>query len=83
MSETLERVKGIVVLHLGVSPDKAAETAMLVDDLEADSLDIVELVMAFEEEFGIAISDDESDKLLSASVGDTAKLIDEIVARPK
>ena len=55
MSETADRVKKIVVEHLGVEPDKVTEDASFIDDLGADSLDIVELVMAFEEEFGVEI----------------------------
>jgi acyl carrier protein len=51
MSETAERVKKIVVEHLGVESEKVTEEASFIDDLGADSLDIVELVMAFEEEF--------------------------------
>jgi acyl carrier protein len=55
MSETAERVKKIVVEHLGVENEKVTEEASFIDDLGADSLDIVELVMAFEEEFGVEI----------------------------
>ena len=53
MSDTVERVKNIVVENLGVEADKVTEAASFIDDLGADSLDTVELVMAFEEEFGI------------------------------
>ena len=63
MSETAERVKKIVVEHLGVEGDKVTEEASFIDDLGADSLDIVELVMAFEEEFGVEIPDDASEKI--------------------
>jgi acyl carrier protein len=56
MSETADRVKKIVVEHLGVESDKVTEEASFIDDLGADSLDIVELVMAFEEEFGVEIT---------------------------
>jgi len=52
MSDTADRVKKIVVEHLGVEADKVTQEASFIDDLGADSLDIVELVMAFEEEFG-------------------------------
>ena len=58
MSEISERVKKIVVEHLGVESDKVVDSASFVDDLGADSLDTVELVMAFEEEFNIEIPDD-------------------------
>ena len=58
MSDIGERVKKIVVEHLGVEPDKVTEQASFIDDLGADSLDTVELVMAFEEEFGCEIPDD-------------------------
>ena len=63
MSETADRVKKIVVEHLGVEPDKVTEDASFIDDLGADSLDIVELVMAFEEEFGVEIPDDAAEKI--------------------
>ena len=63
MSETSDRVKKIVVEHLGVEADKVTEEASFIDDLGADSLDIVELVMAFEEEFGIEIPDEEAEKI--------------------
>ena len=65
MSETADRVKKIVVEHLGVEPEKVTEDASFIDDLGADSLDIVELVMAFEEEFGIEIPDDAAEKILT------------------
>ena len=55
MSETAERVKKIVIEHLGVEAEKVTEEASFIDDLGADSLDIVELVMAFEEEFSVEI----------------------------
>jgi acyl carrier protein len=58
MSDTADRVKKIVVEHLGVEAEKVTEEASFIDDLGADSLDIVELVMAFEEEFGVEIPDD-------------------------
>ena len=57
MSDTADRVKKIVVEHLGVEADKVTEDASFIDDLGADSLDTVELVMAFEEEFGVEIPD--------------------------
>jgi len=58
MSDIAANVKKIVVEHLGVEEDKVTENASFIDDLGADSLDTVELVMAFEEEFGVEIPDD-------------------------
>ena len=63
MSDTSERVKKIVVEHLGVDEAKVTDDASFVDDLGADSLDTVELVMAFEEEFGVEIPDDAAEKI--------------------
>ena len=63
MSDITERVKKIVVEHLGVEADKIVDSASFVDDLGADSLDTVELVMAFEEEFSIEIPDEISEKI--------------------
>ena len=63
MSETADRVKKIVVEHLGVESEKVTEEASFIDELGADSLDIVELVMAFEEEFGVEIPDDAAEKI--------------------
>ena len=74
MSDTLEKVQAIVVEHLGVEKDKVTETASFIDDLGADSLDTVELVMAFEEEFGSEISDSDAEKILT--VGDAVKFIE-------
>ncbi len=65
MSDIAERVKKIVVEHLGVDEEKVTEEAKFVDDLGADSLDTVELVMAFEEEFGIEIPDDAAEKIVT------------------
>ncbi len=65
MSDIPERVKKIVVEHLGVDDDKVTPEASFVDDLGADSLDTVELVMAFEEEFGCEIPDDAAEKILT------------------
>ncbi len=65
MSQISERVKEIVVEHLGVEPDKVTENASFIDDLGADSLDTVELVMAFEEEFGCEIPDEAAEKILT------------------
>ena len=65
MSNIGERVKKIVVEHLGVEPDKVTDNASFIDDLGADSLDTVELVMAFEEEFGCEIPDDAAEKIVT------------------
>ena len=78
MSETADRVKKIVVEHLGVEADKVTEDASFIDDLGADSLDTVELVMAFEEEFGVEIPDDAAETILT--VGDAVKYIDKASA---
>jgi len=67
-------VKKIVADHLGVDEQKVTEEASFIDDLGADSLDTVELVMAFEEEFGSEISDSEAEKILT--VGDAIKFIE-------
>jgi acyl carrier protein len=63
MSDTFDRIKSIVVDHLGVDDDKVTESANFVDDLGADSLDTVELVLAFEEEFNIEIPDTAAEKI--------------------
>ena len=63
MTDIAASVKKIVVEHLGVDEDKVTESASCIDDLGADSLDTVELVMAFEEEFGIEIPDDAAEKI--------------------
>jgi acyl carrier protein len=65
MSNINERVKKIVVEHLGVDGAKVTEGASFIDDLGADSLDTVELVMAFEEEFGCEIPDDAAEKIVT------------------
>ncbi|MBO6948570.1 MAG: acyl carrier protein [Rhodospirillales bacterium] len=65
MSDVADRVKKIVLEHLGVDEDKVVESASFIDDLGADSLDTVELVMAFEEEFSIEIPDDAAEKILT------------------
>ena len=67
-------VKKIVADHLGVDEQKVTDEASFIDDLGADSLDTVELVMAFEEEFGSEISDNEAEKILT--VGDAIKFIE-------
>ena len=75
MSDTAERVQKIVVEHLGVEADKVTQDASFIDDLGADSLDIVELVMAFEEEFGVEIPDDAAEKI--TTVRDAISYIDQ------
>lgn len=74
MSDILERVKKIVVEHLGVEADKVEPASKFIDDLGADSLDTVELVMAFEEEFGIEIPDSDAEKI--QTVGDAVSFIE-------
>ena len=69
-----DKVKKIVADHLGIDDAKVTEEASFIDDLGADSLDTVELVMAFEEEFGSEISDSEAEKILT--VGDAIKFIE-------
>ena len=78
MSDTAERVKKIVIEHLGVEADKVTDQASFIDDLGADSLDTVELVMAFEEEFGVEIPDDAAETILT--VGDAVRYIDKASA---
>jgi len=63
MSDVSDRVKKIVIEHLGVEEAKVTDNASFIDDLGADSLDTVELVMAFEEEFGCEIPDDAAEKI--------------------
>ena len=65
MNDVAERVKKIIVEHLGVEESKVVENASFIDDLGADSLDTVELVMAFEEEFGVEIPDEAAEKILT------------------
>ena len=65
MSDVAERVKKIVLEHLGVDEEKIVDKASFIDDLGADSLDTVELVMAFEEEFGCEIPDDAAEKIMT------------------
>jgi acyl carrier protein len=74
MSDVFERVKSIVVKHLETSPDKVTDKASFIDDLGADSLDNVELVMAFEEEFGVEIPDDAAEHI--QTVGDAVRFIE-------
>ena len=65
MSDVADRVKKIVVEHLGVDEGKVVETASFIDDLGADSLDTVELVMAFEEEFSCEIPDEAAEGIIT------------------
>ena len=74
MSDVAERVKKIVIQHLGVDAEKVVENADFIDDLGADSLDRVELVMAFEEEFGVEIPDDAAESIVT--VGDAVKFVE-------
>jgi acyl carrier protein len=75
MSDTLERIKGIIVDLLGVDEGQVVPEARFREDLEADSLDLVELIMAVEEEFGGEVSDEEAQQL--RTVGDAVAYIDE------
>ena len=77
MSDVGERVKKIVVEHLGIEPDRVVENASFVDDLGADSIDSVELVMAFEDEFGCEIQDDAAETIMT--VGDATKFLEKTV----
>ncbi len=78
MSDVADRVKKIVVEHLNVEAEKVTENASFIDDLGADSLDTVELVMAFEEEFNVEIPDDAAESIVT--VGDAIKFIKEKAA---
>ena len=70
-----EKVKDIIVEQLGVNPEQVTPQASFIEDLGADSLDIVELVMAFEEEFSVEVPDEDAEKL--QTVGDVIKYIEE------
>ncbi|MGL4287078.1 MAG: acyl carrier protein [Phreatobacter sp.] len=74
MSDIADRVKKIVVEQLGVDAEKVVPAASFIDDLGADSLDTVELVMAFEEEFGCEIPDDAAEQI--QTVGDAVKFLE-------
>jgi acyl carrier protein len=78
MSDVADRVKKIVIEHLNVEAEKVTENASFIDDLGADSLDTVELVMAFEEEFNVEIPDDAAESIVT--VGDAVKFIKEKAA---
>jgi len=72
--ESIDRIKKIIVDQLGVDESKITENSSFVDDLGADSLDIVELIMAFEEEFDIEIPDEDAEKM--KTIGDAVKYLD-------
>jgi len=74
MADTFEQVKGIIVELLGVDAAKVTTEARFREDLEADSLDLVELIMAFEEKFGGEISDEDAQKI--TTVGEAVKYLD-------
>ncbi|MDR1827829.1 MAG: acyl carrier protein [Methylobacteriaceae bacterium] len=74
MSDIAERVKKIVIEHLNVDADKVVDNANFIDDLGADSLDTVELVMAFEEEFNVEIPDEAAESILT--VGDAVRFLE-------
>jgi acyl carrier protein len=76
-ASTLERVRKIVVEQLGVDEEEVLPTASFVEDLNADSLDLVELIMSLEEEFGMEISDEEAEKI--TTVQDAVEYINEHV----
>lgn len=75
MATTLERVQAIVVDRLGVEADQVVEDAEFIGDLDADSLDLVEVIMAMEQEFDLEIKDEDAEKI--RKVGDAVKYIDE------
>ena len=77
MANIAEDVKAIIVEKLGVDASEVTETASFTNDLGADSLDIVELIMDFEKKFGVEIDDNDADKI--ATVGDAIKYIEQIV----
>ena len=73
-----EKVKDIIVEQLGVNPEQVTPSASFIEDLGADSLDTVELVMAFEEEFGVEIPDDQAETIVT--VGDAIKFLEKASA---
>lgn len=75
MSQVAERVKSIIVDKLGVEESEVTDTASFTNDLGADSLDTVELIMEFEKEFNISIPDDQAEKI--SSVGDAVSYVEE------
>ena len=78
MAGTMDRVRDIIVDLLGVEPEKVTAEARFREDLEADSLDLVELIMAFEEEFGGEISDEDAQKI--TTVGEAVAYVEERMA---
>jgi acyl carrier protein len=78
MASTLDRVRDIIVDLLGVEPEQVTPEARFREDLEADSLDLVELIMAFEEEFGGEISDEDAQKI--TTVGEAVTYVEERLA---
>ncbi len=74
-----EKVKDIIVEQLGVNPEQVTESASFIEDLGADSLDTVELVMAFEEEFGVEVPDEDAEKL--QTVGNVVDYIEKKAAK--
>ena len=75
MSDVREKVKQVIIDQLSVNPEELADDASFIEDLGADSLDIVELVMEFEEQFGVDIPDEEAEKI--STVGEAIKYIEE------
>ncbi len=75
MTDVGQKVRAIIAEQLGVKPEEVTDSASFVDDLGADSLDTVELVMALEEEFGIEIPDEDAEKM--TSVGEAVKYVEE------
>ena len=75
MADVKEKVVSIIVEKLGVNPEDVVETASFTNDLGADSLDTVELIMEFEKEFNVSIPDDQAEKI--STVGDALKYIEE------
>ena len=78
MSATEDRIKAIIAEQLGVKPEEVTPQASFIDDLGADSLDTVELIMALEEEFNVEIPDEDAEKM--STVGDAVKYVEEKVA---
>ena len=77
MEDIFEKVKEVIADKLGVEPGEITESSSFIDDLGADSLDVVDIVMAFEEEFGVKIDDEELEKF--STVGDVVKYLKEKV----